>query len=282
MIHRAGKISMLLPLDSQKQKIKFYEDFILQYSLIISSNLIIYNLVEESNEEHLFELFTSYHTMFNEYIEINKILPILHLELQTPQQNEIRGLILDRFFIEMFNKKYSSKDLLKHFINFKEFVVLYSLFEGILKEEFIRCRLIDENKFLKEKDIIEYILKKYENISKIDLFEKILKDRSIYNIGLLKLFWDLYTHFRHLFFHNAGKITSKWKNKFDNIKDKLIDILDKSNSNSILNLNIIEDIEYINSFIKINEYFFVSDKFSNMFRDFIINILEAMYLTDLK
>lgn len=279
MLISAAKISILLPMQG---RVNFYNDFILQYSILISSNMIIYELVSESNEDKIFDLFQSYHSMFNDYDYISNILPVIGIQMEVPQQEEIRGLILDKFFVEMMSKKYSPKQILFNYINLKEFVVLYALFEGILKEEFIRCGLIDENKYLREKDIIEYIKKKYKY--NLDKLNDILESRSIYNLGSIESWWKFYTHFRHLIFHNGGKITRKWKNFYDNLKSNLIENLksEKSNESFLEIINILDNLEKIDNSINIDEYFFLSDEFTNMFRDFVINLMESMYLLDVE
>ena len=276
MIVSSIKISLLLPIENQN--IKFYNNFALQYSILISSNLLIYGLIEEICEEKIFELFQSYHASFNEYSDLNNILPAMGLQLKVPQQEEPRGLFLDKFFIEMANKKYSPKQLLLYYINLKEFVVLYSLFEGILKEEFIKCNLFDENKFLKEKDIIKYIKQKYKD--DLDKFDDVLRDRSFYDINSIEKWWNFYTNFRHLIFHNGAKVTDKWKNNYDNLRNNLCDLMPEEQALEVI--DILDNLDEIDDNIKIDEYFFITDRFINMFRDFIVNLIEAMYLLDIQ
>ena len=276
MITSSTKISVLLPIENQSKI--FYNDFILQYSIVISSNFIIYELIEESSEEKIFELFQSYHSSFNEYNSLSYFLPTMGFQIKALQQEELRGLFLDKFFTEIENKKYLPKQLLLYYINLKEFVILYSLFEGTLKEEFIRYSLFDENKFLKEKDIIKYIKQKYKK--NFDEFDSVLKDRSFYNINSIEMWWNFYTHFRHLIFHSGGKVTKKWKVTYDNFKNTLYNGMPEEQPLEVI--NILDNLEEIDRAIKINEYFFITDKFTNMFRDFVINLMEAMYLMDIQ
>ncbi len=269
----SATISMLLPMG---KKVQYYETFLLQYSLIISSNLIIYDLIGKSTEKTIFELYENYHGQLKDYHFKDIYMTSMMLEDNSPQKNEQRGLMLDKLFLSMSIDKKSPKFILQSFINLKEFLLLYSIFEGVLKKEFIHSKVLPENKYLKEKEIIDYIEKKVFNNK--DNFIKILAQRSpLGGFKDLKVFWNFFTHFRHLFFHAGGYVTLKWLQNFKTKKREIINIVNGFNCEIAAD----EIIELFNELeIEEGKMFYVTDKFSNIFRNFIVRIMESLYLVE--
>lgn len=272
-------ISMLLPIDKIDKidkSVKTYESFLLQYSLIVSSNFIIYELIEKSTEDEIFKLFEKYHGSIDDYGDKEALMLGMMLEDNSPQKNETRGLWLDKFFIAMAHDKKSPKFILSSFINAKEFLLLYAIFEGVLKDSFIRSGTLPEGKFLREKDVISLLRKSLSE--RDEKFLEQLKIRSpLSNFEELECFWDFYTHFRHLYFHSGGYITKKWLANYKVKQEKLIKSIAGFNC-KMSALQLAEEFEELE--VIENKMFYVTDKFANIFRNYIVRIMESMYIVE--
>lgn len=271
-------VSILLPLDDQKNK-KFYESFILQYSTITSSNLIINKIIEKTEDKDIYKLFKDLHGSMFDYNYIKQLYLATMLSIDFPQENESRGLLLDKIFLSMNINKINAKDILINLLNAKEFILLYSVFEGTLKAEFQRSKILNEGKFLREQELIGYIEKKLTNLNIREKFLKILSERSsLSSFKDLELFWKYFTHIRHLYVHNSGYITEKWLKKYKEIEKVLkadsISNFDDTIRTSHL-LEVFEEVE-----LRKNNMFYIINKLSNMFRNYIIYIMESLYLAE--
>lgn len=268
-------VSTLLP---NGKHVQYYESFVLQYSLIVSSNLIIYELINQSTEDQIFSLFEKYHGQMNDYDYKRRNLLSMMIESNAPQHQECRGLLLDKFFLSMSIDKKKPKEILLSFVNAKEFLLLYAVFEGVLKSEFEKTGVLKNGTFLREKDIPLLLIKKLNKNKNDGLFLGHLTKRSpLSTHEELAVFWDFFTHFRHLYAHSGGYVTIKWLEQYKSKREKLINTVnnfDCAISGSLLT----KSIENIEAFE--NKMFYIEDGFSNIFRNFIIYIMESLYLTE--
>jgi hypothetical protein len=266
-------VSMLLPTG---KKVPFYESFLLQYSLVVSSNLIIFELIENSTENQILDLFKKYHGQIDDHKDKNILLTAMMLESNAPQASELRGLLLDKFFLSMAVDKKTSKFILSSFINAKEFLLIYAVFEGVIKAELVKCGALAEGKYLREKDIVNGINSKLDE--KTNEFVEHLSTRS--SLGKIEdvgCFWDFFTHFRHLYIHSGGYVTAKWLDQFTSKKEKIIEVIAKFEC-PISAVNLIDVIEKLE--LSEGKMFYINDSFSNIFRNLVILIMESLYLVE--
>ncbi|PMG96609.1 hypothetical protein BCU78_24885 [Vibrio lentus] len=269
-------ISMLFPIE----KIPYYESFHLQYSLATSSNFILFELMEKASEEEVFELFESFHGNLDDYKRAQMLMMGAHMSMTCPQAKESRGLLLDKFFISMAKRKTKPKELLANFLNAKEFILIYAIFENVLKGEFLRLGILAEGKFMREKDLFKFLNDKLSKQDMMDDFVKCLSQRSpIKDFETLTTFWKFFTHIRHLYTHSGGMVTAKWIATYINLKTNLED-----------KVYLFDDLflkQRLNSAIdgfepEVGQIFNANDHFSNIFRNLIVYIMEALYLSEIK
>ena len=100
----SGTFSMLLPTAEKKNA--FYEDFFKKYSLLISTNLIVYDAIDAFSEQRIFEEFSKFNGSYNDYKDKEVFQTFMLLEDNYPQKKEQRGLFLNTFLlIERLAKK---------------------------------------------------------------------------------------------------------------------------------------------------------------------------------
>ena len=92
----------------------------------------------------------------------------------------------------------------------------------------------------------------------------------------LDAFWDYFTHFRHLFFHAGGYPTQQWLDKYGNKKHKLLQAI--SGFEDVISANFLGDAIEGHSPI-VGDLFFIQDNFANLFRNYVVRVMEAVYLT---
>lgn len=277
MLMTAATFSMLCP--SVDKNDPFYKEFYLQYSLFTASNYVMYQLVSLSKENTISELFDSLNEISNDYQLREIFLTCMGFESSTPQKNEQRALNLDLLFADMHSMQIEQKKILYGFININEFILLYALFEGIIKKIFRIKGYLKERQFLKENEIITSFQESFD--SQLSLFLRNLNSRiPLLNFEEINLFWLLFTMFRHLFLHSGGFVTQQWFDKYRTIKEKLFMSLSNCHNEQIIDIdNLISTIDKFN--IELNKLFYPQDIFVNIFRNFIVAFMESMYLSDI-
>ena len=264
--------SVILPVEETPQ---FYESFTLQYSLIITSNLLINELIENSTEESVLESLTQYHGIIHDYKEKQIHLASLMLEYTPPQTEEIRGLALDKLFMSMGLENKTPKFILQSIQNTKELLLLHSVFEGVIKTEAQRVHIIPEGKYFREKDIPEVVKNMVRD--KEEYFLEILSSRCpLKTFADINDCWVFFTHLRHAHIHSGGYATPKWIDQFKTKKENLLTSISNwgSSISSIQIYKIIEDLE-----AQPGKLLYTDNQLSNIFRNFIVNIMESLYLT---
>lgn len=272
---RQCTVSMLLPFD--KKKIEFYEDFLLQYSTITAANLIVAQLLEEQDDSRLLKLFNKWHSCIDDYKFADINFLSMGLKLDCPQLHELRGLAIDRIFIDLMEQKISPKRILVNIFNIKEFLLLYAIFEGALKDKLLRDGAIDQGKFLREGELFKKVFQNL-NERKGNFFSILSARSSIQSEVALEEFWGFFTHVRHLLIHAGGKVTEKWKTSYGSKKEKTITVVENGEcpiSNNLL-AECIDEMEAATG-----EIFYLSDSMLNIFRNMVVAVMESLYLLEL-
>ena len=269
----SGTFSMLLPTAEKKNA--FYEDFFKKYSLLISTNLIVYDAIDAFSEQRIFEEFSKFNGSYNDYKDKEVFQTFMLLEDNYPQKKEQRGLFLNTFFIDRATGQKDSKSFIISAVNIKEFTLLYALFEGVMKELFRANKVLDKEEYLNEKDIIT----KFASSSAVNkkLFLQEMRNRSpLSTFDGINTFWLYFTHFRHLYFHSGGYVTKQWFNKYIQKKEDIIKKISKFNDITTAS----QLCDAIKAWeVTENKMCYMEDNFVNFFRNFIIRFMESMYLS---
>lgn len=262
-------LSIRLPIE---KNIEFYEKFILQYSLIIVSMNCYEELIDEYvTEEKIMKYFDMFHGMFNDYEDKRDYIHYMSLDADFKQLHESRGLYLDRFYVDLQKKTYTPSKLLKYFNNINQFLLLYSTFEGILKNEYRMKEIINEGKFVRENQLICFSEKYVEKYNCKKKFLSEISERSLMeNFDEISCLWNYFTNIRHLYVHSSGIVTEKWLQKIKSSYNKLEDLLER---------DIVWEIgkELSLEKVKVDTTFYIEDNLLNFFRNYIVAFMESLY-----
>lgn len=151
--------------------------------------------------------------------------------------------------------------LIKGFLNIWEFLFLYSTLEMTITQIINQDGWINANGLLSELYKIEPDL------------EKIIEDNGFLNSqGNLKL-WNLYTELRNLYSHSHGMLTQSKKN---DISGKLNDFKNSLKQLDFMNQSLMDiDNLFKNSTMIVSKFYLLKDEELNMFRNFIITLMES-------
>jgi|GEM_PF-1795949 len=258
----------------------YYHMFYRNYSLIVSTNIVTYYIVSEMPEEHVFSLVCSAaREAARDYEEVAIRYVAMGLSSQFPQTSEVRGLDLNELIELIKTKQISAKGSLTTFINASEFLLLFATFEDVVKCMLICDSIISAEDGLREVEVMKRIKEKLKKDGTFCQFRDRLAARSVIrNFTDADTIWKFFTDFRHLYIHSGGRATKKWLEKFQKNQDDLMNRLTKSPELARMFVaDIINDCQP-----KEGQLFVVTDKFSNVFRNFIVSIMESLYLTELK
>jgi hypothetical protein len=151
--------------------------------------------------------------------------------------------------------------LVKGFLNIWEFLFLYSTLEMTMTQIINQDGWINANVLLSELYKIE-----------LDLEKTIENNGFLNSQGNLKL-WSLYTELRNLYSHSHGMLTQSKKNdisgKLNDFKNSLkeLDLINQS----LMDMNNI----FKNSNMKVGKFYLLKDEELNMFRNFVITLMES-------
>ncbi len=148
--------------------------------------------------------------------------------------------------------------VLKGFLNIWEFMFLYSITESTL------ITLLNSTKRIRQENLISNIL------SKFPIFEENENNEAESYIAL----WKLFTELRNVYSHTHGMMTQKAKM---NLSGK-IDIYKKSIEHlDLIFLSLLEpDSIFTKQSLQIDKFYLLSDKELNVFRNFIISLIEEL------
>ena len=268
----SSTVSILLP---KENNIPFYESFVNQYSFIISVTFITHYIIgNKCNDEEILQIFQNMHGKLEDYNTLQIYMQGAGLCISAPQLDEHRGLLNEKVFNDLMKKKISSKDILLFFNNALEFTSIYALFELTIKRILQENNIISNKTFFREEEFVEKINEYLDSKSIKDKFYKELNNRiSISNGNVLKMFFNYFTCIRHLYAHNGGMISPKWKQDFLSKKG----ILENNLPFSINNELVVDSLTKIK--VNSNDYFYLPDIQANIFRNICVSIIEAIYVT---
>lgn len=268
-------ISMLKP---EADIVPYYQMFYRNYSLLVSTNIVTHHIVSEMPEERIFELICDVsRAAVTDYARVQSLYVGMGLGFQSPQIGEVRGLNLNELIELIRTKQISAMESLTTFINASEFLILFAIFEDAVKFMLIFDGIVSVERGLREVDVMKKIKDKLERKRVFPQFRDRLAARSaIHNFADAETTWKFFTDFRHLYVHSGGRATANWLEKFQRNQDELMNRLTKGTDLAKMFVaDVIDDCQP-----KEGRLFIVTDKFTNIFRNFIVSIMEALYLTE--
>ena len=201
--------------------------------------------------------------IYNNFRQTNDISLCMGLQIDKSLNKDISINLIDLLKTTNSKNWYS---LIKGFMNIWEFLFLYSRVENTLKEI-----LKIEGKTTTEK-LLQNLYNKYPILEQRLIDNGYLESKGNSNI------WILYTEFRHLYSHTHGMITKNGKgrlcSKIHNLKNSLkeMDIL----SSAFINIDNI----FKSNTLKIGKFYLLQDEELNIFRNFIIILMENLDIID--
>lgn len=127
---------------------------------------------------------------------------------------------------------------------------------------------------LKEPDVMSRLMSLLQADDAFDRFRKQVIERTICrNYKDAEVIWDYFVAIRHLFVHSAGRPTTKWIAEFPEIRDSLVRRLRHADIAVMDMRDMIEGIVPEERRLLI-----LPDDFLNFFRNFVVAVMEAVYV----
>lgn len=150
--------------------------------------------------------------------------------------------------------------LIRGFLNIWEFMFLFSNIEMILKQILKDEEIYTEN-------LLEELLKLYPELTN-DLNKK-----SYLDINGNKNLWKVYTQLRHIYSHYHGILTQETKNKLSGKLNNFKQSLDKMDI--MQSMFVDTDNLFKSTNMKKDKFYLLPDVELNIFRNFIIDLMET-------
>jgi aspartate carbamoyltransferase regulatory subunit len=197
--------------------------------------------------------------IYKNFQQINDITMCAGLQIDDSLNKDITINLIDLLKTTNTKNWYS---LIKGFMNIWEFLFLYSSVENTIKQI-----LNIEGNTTTEK-LLENLYTKYPNFNQSLIDNGYLTSKGNFNL------WTLYTELRHIYSHTHGILTKKGKgnlcSKIHNLKKSLEEI-------DIMNGAFIDiDNIFKKSTLQINKFYLLKDEELNIFRNFIIILIENL------
>jgi hypothetical protein len=154
---------------------------------------------------------------------------------------------------------------------------LFAIFEDAVKYALIQSGVISADDGLREPDVMKKVKDKLQRDGTFPQFRDRLANRAmVQNFTDAEAIWKFFTECRHLYVHSGGRATEKWLKKFRQSQNDLMKQLTKETD--FAKMFVADIIEACQP--RTSQLFVVTDKFTNVFRNFIVSIMEALYLTE--
>lgn len=251
-----------------------YERFYLSYSMLISTNVVTHHLVHEASEEELEHLLEETAAKAEvDYRRAEGLYALMGLQFGAVQAHEIRGLASARPVGSASDGRIAAKDAILAFQNFNEFVLLFALFEDAVKE-MLSFGTGGSIVMLKEPDVMTRLMTLLKADDSFERFKRQIVDRTICrNYRDAEIAWDFFVAIRHLFVHSAGRPTANWLTSFLPVRDALRTRLRGAD------IAIMDVRDMIDSICpQERQLLLLPDDFVNFFRNFVVAVMEAVYL----
>lgn len=271
-------ISMLKP---ETGRVKFYDIFYRNYSFLICSNLAAFSLIANIEDDIIFKTFVDIlNAAPRDYNNLTPFYNAIGLDLNCPQTTEERGLDQSELIELIRDRKITARIAVTTFLNANEFILLFALFEDTVKRMLIERDFIKEGDGLKQAELMNKLKCRLNSESVFDEFEATLKNRSvIWSFEDAVRLWNFFLKFRNLFVHSSGRATSKWLKNYCKTTSHITTKSGASeiNMGSMLLSDFIEGLDPTE-----RDIFIFPDGLANIFRNFVVSIMETLYLIELR
>lgn len=151
--------------------------------------------------------------------------------------------------------------LIKGFLNIWEFLFLYSTLEMTI------TKIINQDGWIKADELLSTLYKLEPEL------EKLIEKNGFLNKSGNNKLWILYSELRHLYSHSHGILTQSKKN---DISGKLNNFKESLNELDFMNQSLMDiDNLFKNSTMLVDKFYLLKDEELNMFRNFIITLMES-------
>ncbi|WP_143075174.1 hypothetical protein [Sphingobium sp. AP50] len=253
-----------------------YESFFRNYSMLMSTNIVSHYLIDQASELEIAELLMeTVSSAENDYNRTKILHAAIGFSLNSAQIGEERGLDLADISQLIAAGNVTAKEILLTFINCNEFILIFAMFEDTIKRILVEAGSISADAGLREPKIMIEIKKYLENSSALRYFMIQISARTIcMNFTDVEAMWRYFVAFRHLYVHSGGRPTPSWLPKFEKAQ---ADLLKRLRKPDLASLGVAETLM---SFVpEERRLFMVPDTFANIFRNFVVAIMEALYLS---
>ena len=266
-------ISMLTP---EIGRCPAYDRFYRTYSMMIATNVVTHHLIHQVSEAHLANLLLCevVEAAESDYVRARTLYAVMGLHFEAVQMGEDRGLDLIDVSQSLAEGRATAKQIILAFQNFNEFVILFALFEDAVKDLLTPIGGGPAAK-LKEPKVMEDLLIHLKGLSLFTRFKAELEDRTICeDYEDAKRLWNYFVALRHLYVHSGGRPTSKWMADYKGVRDAVISRLKSPDIGTMDVREIIEEIKPRERVLLI-----LPDGFVNIFRNFVVGVMEAVYVS---
>ena len=252
-----------------------YDRFYRTYSMLITTNVVTHHLVHEVPEAHLAVLLTEVVTASrSDYARARTLYAAMALSFEAVQISEDRGLDLTDVSQSLAAGRMTARQIILAFQNFNEFVLLFALFEDAVKDVMTPTGSGPAIK-LKEPKVMEDLLTHLQRLGSFKRFKAQLENRTICeDYEDAKRLWSYFVALRHLYVHSGGRPTSKWLGDYEEVRNAVISRLKDS---EIGTMDVREMIEAIEPRERV--LLMMPDGLVNIFRNFVVGVMEAVYLS---
>ena len=251
-----------------------YELFYMFYSLNIKQNLLANHLFNEVKSQLPVMSLEIKESINHKLQEIDSILPAMGLKREKTEREEYNISILnDDLYLrrKYFDGNY--EEFINYITNIQQLITLYSSFENTIKSYLITQGKNADERVFQKKLLDEVCSINHKFISKFnDLYKNFTQND-------FTVIWKYFTFIRNLYTHSSGVIDNDFIKEMDKIKNKITDMINRNFEFIERNLfpnnyNILRTDNFIE-----NDLFIITEIELRFFRNFIIYVWEAIYLS---
>lgn len=253
-----------------------YETFYTLYSQNIKMNMISFQLFDEAKEKLPNIMLSFSKDVEYKEKEIDSDLLLIGAKREKSQRDEyIKAVESSEYEFVRDNLGGSLSNYIEHQINYQQFTLLFSIFDGTISQYINRLDssvgyIQPSDLLIKLRDKSQDFTQKYNDLINGD-----------YSFNELNHLWQYFSAVRNLYDHAGGIIGKKFINRIAGLKNSLERIEEKIDASTAYLFNMIDsDVLRIQNLTE-GKLFSISEYAIRFFRTFIINIWESIYLLNI-
>lgn len=250
-----------------------YETFYTLYSQNIKMNMISFQLFDEAKEKLPNIMLSFSKDVEYKEKEIDSDLLLIGAKREKSQRDEyIKAVESSEYEFVRDNLGGSLSNYIEHQINYQQFTLLFSIFDGTISQ-YIN-RLGSSVEYIHPSELLIKLKKKVQDFTQE--YNKLTNENLTFKE--INILWQYFSTVRNLYDHTGGIINNKFINRINGLKISLEQIEKKID---IVTVNLFkmyeDDVLKIQSLTE-GKLFSISEYAIRLFRTFIINIWESIYL----